>query len=79
MLSLVNPYVRVSGTLAKPSLGVNPEGVIVEGGAAVATGGLSILAKSFRDRFFAGKDPCVKAVIEADERYEAWLEAQANE
>ena len=57
---------------------MNPEGVLIEGGAAVATGGLTILAKSFRDRFMSAKDPCGKAVKEADERYAAWLKAQAS-
>ena len=41
---LVNPYVKLSGTLAKPSLTLDPEGVLLEGGTAVATAGISILA-----------------------------------
>ena len=68
---LVTPYVRVSGTLANPSLGFNPTGTLVEGGAAVATGGLSILAKSLADRFLASKDPCGEAIAEADEQFRA--------
>ena len=64
--NLVNPYVRVSGTLAKPSLAMDTTGVLVEGGAAVATVGLSIVAKSFHDRFLTAKDPCAKAVADAD-------------
>jgi hypothetical protein len=68
---LVNPYIKLTGTLASPSLVLNPESVFIEGGVAVATGGLSILAKSFRDRFLSEKDPCGKALAESDERYEA--------
>jgi hypothetical protein len=33
---------------------------------AVATGGISILAKSFKDRFLSEKDPCGKAVANFD-------------
>ena len=41
---LLNSYVKVSGTLSKPYLTVDPKGTLVNGGAAFATGGLSILA-----------------------------------
>jgi hypothetical protein len=64
--NLVNPYIKLTGTLAKPALTVNPEGVLVDGGLAVATGGLSILAKGFKDRFLSQKDACSKAISEAD-------------
>lgn len=69
--NLVNPYIKLSGTLASPSLGLNAESVLIEGGAAVATGGITILAKAFNDRFLSGKDPCGKAVAEADKAWEA--------
>jgi len=62
---LVNPYIKLTGTLGKPALVVDPESVLIEGGVAVATAGLSILAKSFKDRFLSGKDPCGKALAEA--------------
>ena len=38
------------------------------GGTAVATGGLSILAKGFADRFLSSKDPCGDALKEIAER-----------
>jgi len=69
--NIVTPYVGVSGTLASPSLGFNPSGTLIEGGAAVATGGLSILAKSFADRFLSSRDPCGKAISDADEQFRA--------
>ena len=69
--NLINPYVRVSGTLANPALGFNPESALIEGGLAVATGGLSILALSFKDRFLSTKDPCGKAISDADESFRA--------
>jgi hypothetical protein len=66
---LVNPYIKLTGTLGKPALVLDPEGVFIEGGVAVATAGLSILAKSFKDRFLSEKDPCGKALAESDEKY----------
>jgi hypothetical protein len=72
--NLVNPYVKLTGTMAKPSLVLDPEGVLVEGGLAVATAGLSILAKSFKDRFLSDKDPCGTALAKSDEKYLESLE-----
>ena len=69
--NLVNPYVKLTGTLAKPALAIDTQNVVVEGGVAVATAGLSILAKSFKNRYLSEKDPCGKAVAEADEFLEA--------
>jgi hypothetical protein len=66
---LVNPYIKLTGTLGKPALVLDPESVFIEGGVAVATAGLSILAKSFKDRFLSDKDPCGTALAKSDERY----------
>ena len=63
---LVNPYIKLTGTLGNPALVVDPESILVEGSVAVATAGISILAKSFKDRFLSGKDPCGKALAEAE-------------
>lgn len=54
----VTPFVAVSGTLAQPGVGLNTKGVILSGGAAVLTGGLSFLYKGFLDRATAGADKC---------------------
>jgi uncharacterized protein involved in outer membrane biogenesis len=54
----INPFVGVSGTLSSPGLGVNPKSATFEGGFAVATGGLSIVAKGLFARWFGAKDPC---------------------
>jgi len=54
----INPFVGVSGTLASPGLGVNPKSATFEGGFAVATGGLSIVAKGLFSRWLGNKDPC---------------------
>jgi len=69
--NLVNPYVKLTGTLGKPSLVLDAESVLIEGGVAVATAGLSILAKGVKDRFFSGKDPCGTAVADSDEKQAA--------
>jgi uncharacterized protein involved in outer membrane biogenesis len=55
---LFNPYVKVIGTLAAPRLAVNQQGMLISGGAAVATGGLSILAKAAWERVSRDPDPC---------------------
>ncbi len=68
---LVNPYVKLTGTLGKPSLVLDAESVLIGGSVAVATAGLSLLAKGVKDRFFSGKDPCGKAVAESDEKQAA--------
>jgi len=55
---IFNSFVKVTGTLAAPRLAVDEAGVLVSGGTAVATGGLSILAKMAWDRLARSKDPC---------------------
>ncbi len=64
---LVSPLTEVGGTLASPRLQLNTAGTIVEGGAAVATVGISFLAKKARDRLFSNRHPCRTAIAEADE------------
>ena len=57
--------VRVGGTLASPKPTADAAGVISAGaqaGAAVATGGLSILAKGLLDRATADPNPCATAL-----------------
>ena len=55
---LLNPYVQVVGTLAAPRLAVDEAGLLITGGAAVATGGLTILARGVWDRVARSKNPC---------------------
>ena len=59
---VVNPYTRIGGTLAAPVLRVDERGAILEGGAAIATGGLTILAKGLHGRFLSDQDPCATAL-----------------
>lgn len=61
-LGAVNPFTKVSGTLAAPNLSIDKKGVLRDGGLAFATGGLSVLAKSLHGRFLSAKDPCGEAL-----------------
>ena len=58
----VTPFVKVKGTLASPNVGLNEKGTLLTGGAAVATGGLSLLLKAAFDRATAEGDQCKKAL-----------------
>jgi hypothetical protein len=58
----VKPFVKVKGTLASPSVGLNEKGTLLTGGAAFATGGLSLLLKAAFDRATAEGDQCEKAL-----------------
>lgn len=55
---ILNPYIQVAGTLSKPSIIVDPVGTSIAGGAAFATGGVSILFVAAWNRLFKSKDPC---------------------
>jgi uncharacterized protein involved in outer membrane biogenesis len=55
---LLNPYVKLVGTLASPRLAVDETGALTSGGVAVATGGVSILARAAWDRLKGSGDPC---------------------
>ena len=66
---VVNPFIRLGGKLVSPAIEIDPAGVAVKGTVAVATVGLSVLARGLYDRFLSGKDPCGKALkklLEAD-------------
>jgi len=47
---MFHPYILISGTLAKPEVGVDPGKAALHGGAAIATMGISVLAKGVLDR-----------------------------
>jgi len=64
---IVNPYVKIVGTLAEPGLAVDETGVLISGGAAVATGGLSVLARAAWTRLSRSKDPCGELAQESKE------------
>ena len=63
---ILNPQIEVVGTLAEPRVAVDAQGTIVSGGAAVATGGVTLLAKLGLQRLLGSRDPCTE--IEAHAR-----------
>jgi uncharacterized protein involved in outer membrane biogenesis len=56
----VTPFVQLTGTLAEPRVGLNKKGILLAGGAAVATGGISLLVQGFMDRVTGEQDRCAK-------------------
>jgi hypothetical protein len=58
LAGVINPFVRLAGTLADPSLEIDPASSVTSTGVAVATGGLSILARGVWDRLRGGADLC---------------------
>jgi hypothetical protein len=73
----VTPFVKLGGTLASPGVGLNKKGVLLSGGAAVLTGGLSFLYQGVGDRASSG-DLCEQTLAEVG-AYEAGLEAAPAE
>jgi hypothetical protein len=71
--ALLNQFIRVGGTLTTPAVTIDPAGTITSGGLAVATLGISVLARSMTDRFLSSKDPCGDARKEIDK-----LDSAAN-
>ena len=65
---VVNSFLRLGGTLGAPSVGMDATGSVTTTGAAVMTGGLSLLARGLFDRVSAEADLCAalqEAEIEA--------------
>ncbi|MGD8673587.1 MAG: AsmA family protein [Thiogranum sp.] len=56
----VTPFVKLKGTLANPSVGLDKKGALL----AVGTGGLSVLAQAAVDRIAGEKDNCAKVLEE---------------
>ncbi len=56
--SVVNPYLRVGGTLAKPKLQIDKKRGLLSGSVAFLTGGLSILAQGMWDRYLSADNMC---------------------
>ena len=55
---LTTSFVRIGGTLKSPDLVFDTKGAATTTGVAVATGGLSLLAKGLADRLTAAADIC---------------------
>jgi len=60
--TITNPYIKLGGSLRKPTIEINPQRAAITTGAAVATGGLWFLYKGIWDRYFSTQDPCGEAL-----------------
>jgi uncharacterized protein involved in outer membrane biogenesis len=74
----VTPFIKVGGTLASPGVGLNKKGVLLSGGAAIMTGGLSFLYQGLGDRASSG-DLCEKTLAEVGARGAGAPEAEPAE
>lgn len=74
---IINPYIKIGGTLMQPVLAVDAKGALFTSTAAVVTGGLSLVAKGTWERLFREKDPCAAALVAAD-RLAAEADAPAS-
>jgi len=74
--SIANPYVKLGGTLAAPSMEAKPLEAITSNGAAVATAGLTLLFRGIYDRITAEKKVCVKALEKAQKNAETRASAK---
>jgi uncharacterized protein involved in outer membrane biogenesis len=63
---ILNPFVRVGGTLGDPSLTLDATGAVLSGTAAWATGGLSIALRTLWDRIQGTQNPCVRMLEPAE-------------
>jgi hypothetical protein len=65
---VTNPYIKLGGTLADPSLELKPLEAVTSTGVAVATLGISLVAKGLFDRITAEKKVCKHALEEIESR-----------
>ena len=56
--TVTNSFLKLGGTLGSPKLQLDPTGSMTTTGAAIATGGLSLVAKGLWDRVKASTDIC---------------------
>lgn len=62
---IVNPFIKLGGTLSDPAVVPDPKGTAIHGSAAVATLGVSILATSLWNRWISSPNGCQKMAEEA--------------
>ena len=55
---MVNPFMKIMGTMSEPQLTLDPSGTLVTGTATVITGGAWLLFKGAIDSVLRSKDPC---------------------
>ena len=67
LLGVADRFIYISGTLREPKVAVDPKGLLLHGGAAWATGGLSLVYDQLFKRLTAFDNPC-DAVMRKGER-----------
>jgi uncharacterized protein involved in outer membrane biogenesis len=65
---ITNPYIKLGGTLGRPQIEMKPLEAMTSTGIAVATGGISILAKGLFDRITAEQNVCEQALKKVEKR-----------
>jgi hypothetical protein len=63
---ITNPYIKLGGTLTNPSIQIKELQAVASTGVAVATLGLSLVAKGMLDRVMADRDVCQDALTAID-------------
>ncbi len=62
VLDIAGEFATIEGTLDQPKVGLDTEGVLLKGGAAWATLGVSLLATNVLRRLGSAEDPCAAIV-----------------
>jgi len=60
LLSLTSGFAKVTGTIGDPRVALDPGGLLLQGSAAWATAGLSLLAGDLWRKLESGTDPCAR-------------------
>ena len=64
----VTPFVKLSGTLSEPSIGLDAAGALLQGGLAVVTGGASLVGKEMLDRLTSEFGDCSDPDVPASDQ-----------
>jgi hypothetical protein len=75
---ITNPYIKLGGTLANPAIELKPLEAVTSTGVAVATLGVSLVAKGMFDRITAEKKVCKHALEEIESRTQGLSERPAR-
>ena len=76
---ITNPYIKLGGTLSNPSVQMKGMEAVASTGVAVATMGISLVAKGFLDRITAEKKVCKKALEEIGRQVGRFLQEVEKE
>jgi uncharacterized protein involved in outer membrane biogenesis len=77
--AITNSYIKLGGTLANPSLEMKPLEAVATTGVAVATAGLSVLAKGLWDRITAEANVCAQALKKIEKQQQKEQKKAAKE